>query len=89
MAYITARPQRSRASWFARALGSFFADEAQRLAGVGGFPEDLRSAEDLLFLNKIDRGNFKIAHAPAALVHWQVQSTPWLTFKRFVTYARK
>lgn len=54
---------------------------------VGGFPEDLRSAEDLLFLNKIEQANFRIANAPDALVHWQVQATPWATFKRFVTYA--
>jgi glycosyltransferase involved in cell wall biosynthesis len=55
---------------------------------VGGFPEDLRSAEDLLFMNKIEQANFRIANAPDAVVHWQVQATPWLTFKRFVTYAR-
>ncbi|HSS20798.1 MAG TPA: glycosyltransferase [Pyrinomonadaceae bacterium] len=55
---------------------------------VGGFPENLRSGEDLLFLNKIEQGSFRIANAPAALVHWQVQPTPWLTFKRFVIYAR-
>jgi glycosyltransferase involved in cell wall biosynthesis len=55
---------------------------------VGGFPENLRSAEDLLFMNKIEQGNFRIANAPDALVHWQVQPTPWLTFKRFVVYAR-
>ncbi|MEP6568705.1 MAG: glycosyltransferase [Acidobacteriota bacterium] len=55
---------------------------------VGGFPENLRSAEDLLFMNKIDEAGFRVASAPDALVHWQVQATPWLTFKRFVTYAR-
>lgn len=55
---------------------------------VGGFPEHLRSAEDLLFMNKIEQAGFRIANAPAALVHWQVRATPWLTFKRFVTYAR-
>jgi glycosyltransferase involved in cell wall biosynthesis len=55
---------------------------------VGGFPENLRSAEDLLFMNQIEQGHFHIANAPDALVHWQVQATPWLTFKRFVTYAR-
>jgi len=55
---------------------------------VGGFPEDLRSAEDLLFMNKIDQGNFRIAYEPEALVHWQIQPTPWLMFKRFVTYSR-
>ncbi len=55
---------------------------------VGGFPEDLRSAEDLLFMKKIEQAGFRIATAPDALVHWEVQATPWLTFKRFVTYAR-
>lgn len=55
---------------------------------VGGFPEDLRSAEDLLFMNKIEAGDFRIASAPDALVHWQVQATAWATFKRFVSYAR-
>jgi len=55
---------------------------------VGGFPEDLRSAEDLLFMNEIEQANFCIVNAPDALVHWQVQATPWLTFKRFVSYAR-
>lgn len=55
---------------------------------VGGFPENLRSAEDLLFMNKIEQGNFCITNAPDALVRWQVQATPWLTFKRFVSYAR-
>ncbi len=55
---------------------------------VGGFPEDLRSAEDLLFMNKIEHANFRVVNAPEALVHWQVHSKPWPTFKRFVTYAR-
>jgi glycosyltransferase involved in cell wall biosynthesis len=55
---------------------------------AGGFPEDLRSAEDLLFLNAVERKNFRIAHAPEALVHWQIQGTLLGTFKRFVTYAR-
>lgn len=55
---------------------------------IGGFPEDLRSAEDLLFLNAIEETNYRIAKAPDALVHWQVQGTLSGTFKRFVTYAR-
>ncbi|MGH9929971.1 MAG: glycosyltransferase [Pyrinomonadaceae bacterium] len=55
---------------------------------VGGFPEHLRSAEDLLFMNKIEQAGFRIGNAPDALVHWQVQATPCLTFKRFVTYSR-
>jgi glycosyltransferase involved in cell wall biosynthesis len=55
---------------------------------VGGFPEHLRSAEDLLFMNKIEQAKPGIANAPEAMVRWQIQATPWLTFKRFVTYAR-
>ncbi len=55
---------------------------------VGGFPEHLRSAEDLLFMNKIEESNFRVAFAIGALVHWQVQATAWGTFKRFTTYAR-
>jgi glycosyltransferase involved in cell wall biosynthesis len=55
---------------------------------VGGFPENLRSAEDLLFMRKIESADFKIARAPDALVHWHVQATPWRTFKRFIGYAR-
>jgi glycosyltransferase involved in cell wall biosynthesis len=55
---------------------------------VGGFPEDLRSAEDLLFMNKIDQAGFRTTYAPDARVHWQLQKNFWQTFKRFVTYAR-
>lgn len=55
---------------------------------VGGFPENLRSAEDLLFMRKIEGAGFKIARAPEALVHWQVEATAWGTFKRFIRYAR-
>jgi glycosyltransferase involved in cell wall biosynthesis len=55
---------------------------------VGGFPEDLRSAEDLLFMQKIERAGFRTVHAPRAVVYWSIQPTLWRTFKRFVTYAR-
>jgi glycosyltransferase involved in cell wall biosynthesis len=55
---------------------------------VGGFSEDLRSAEDLLFMNKIDDGAFKIAYAPEAVVSWDMPPSLGRTFKRFVTYSR-
>lgn len=55
---------------------------------VGGFPEDLRSAEDLLFMNKVERAGYRVARAPDAVVHWYLQPDIWQTFKRFVTYAR-
>jgi glycosyltransferase involved in cell wall biosynthesis len=55
---------------------------------VGGFPEHLRSAEDHLFINKIEAQGFSITYAPAAVVRWTMQPTFGLTFKRFVTYSR-
>ncbi len=55
--------------------------------GVGGFPEDLRSAEDLLFMDKIEAASFRIAYAPKAIVHWTIQSTLWKTFRRFIAYS--
>lgn len=55
---------------------------------VGGFSELLRSAEDHLFIKKIDEDGFQIGYAPKALVRWTMQPTFGLTFKRFVTYSR-
>lgn len=54
---------------------------------VGGFPEDLRSAEDLLFMDKVEAASFRIAHAPRAIVHWTIQPTLWKTFRRFIAYS--
>jgi len=55
---------------------------------VGGFPEHLRSAEDHLFISKIEEQGFSISYAPAAVVRWTLQPTFGLTFKRFVVYSR-
>jgi glycosyltransferase involved in cell wall biosynthesis len=55
---------------------------------VNGFPEDLRSAEDLLFMRAVERAGFRIKREPAAIVHWQIQPTLWRTFKRFTEYSR-
>lgn len=57
-------------------------------SAVGGFPEDLRSAEDLLFMRKIEEANFQIVRASDAIVHWDIQPDLWGTFKRFVKYSR-
>ena len=54
---------------------------------VGGFPEHLRSAEDLLFMRKIDNAGLAVSYEPAAVVHWNLQPRLWHTFKRFVTYS--
>ncbi len=55
---------------------------------VGGFPEHLRSAEDLLFMNKVSETQFRTVYAPDAKVRWSLQPTLGLTFRRFVSYAR-
>lgn len=55
---------------------------------VGGFPEHLRSAEDLLFMDKLDGEGLRIVRAPRAVVYWTIQPGFWTTFRRFVTYAR-
>lgn len=55
---------------------------------VGGFPEHLRSAEDLLFMNRVAETRFRTVYAPDAMVRWRLQPTFGLTFKRFVSYAR-
>jgi cellulose synthase/poly-beta-1,6-N-acetylglucosamine synthase-like glycosyltransferase len=87
MAYVSPRVEIEGKLVRSRSVVSLLMRKAVWQA-VGGFPENLRSAEDLLFLNKIEEAGFRVANAPDALVHWQVQATPWLTFKRFVTYAR-
>ncbi len=55
---------------------------------VGGFPEHLRSAEDLLFMRRIDQTEFRIVRTSRAIVYWEIQSTLWGTFRRFVEYSR-
>ena len=55
---------------------------------VGGFPEDLRSAEDLLFMRNVEQAGFRTVRAPAAIVHWTIQPNLWRTFRRFVAYAK-
>lgn len=55
---------------------------------VGGFPEHLRSAEDLLFMNQVEEKAFPVAYAPRAVVRWDLQPNIWRTFKRFAIYSR-
>jgi len=55
---------------------------------AGGFPEHLRSAEDLLFMNEVERAGWPTAYAPRALVRWDIQPNLWRTFRRFVAYSR-
>ncbi|MFL6231245.1 MAG: glycosyltransferase [Pyrinomonadaceae bacterium] len=54
---------------------------------VGGFP-DLRAAEDLMFMEEIARGGFRVAWTPRATVWWQLRPTLASTFRKFVLYSR-
>lgn len=55
---------------------------------VGGFPEDLRSAEDLLFMERVQNAGFNAVFEPRATIRWNLSPTFRGTFKRFVVYAR-
>jgi glycosyltransferase involved in cell wall biosynthesis len=55
---------------------------------TGGFPEQLRSAEDLLFMRRIIQSGAKIVRTPKAIVYWNIQPNFRGTFKRFSAYAR-
>jgi len=54
---------------------------------VGGFP-DLRAAEDLIFMEAIEREGFKVGWAPQATAWWHMQPTLGRTYKRFQVYSR-
>jgi hypothetical protein len=55
---------------------------------VNGFPEDLRSGEDLVFMDRVESAGYKAAFEPRAQVHWDLRPTLWSTFKRFLVYSR-
>ncbi len=53
---------------------------------LGGFPEHLRSGEDLLFIDKALR-SARFAYAPRARVSWELAPTCRATYQRFRAYA--
>lgn len=55
---------------------------------VNGFPEELRSAEDLIFMDRVENAGYHFVFEPRAQVHWDLRPTLWATFKRFVVYSR-
>jgi glycosyltransferase involved in cell wall biosynthesis len=55
---------------------------------VGGFPESLRSGEDLVFMNRVEGAGFHSVSEPLAVVYWNIKPTLASTFKRFVAYSR-
>ena len=56
--------------------------------GVHGFPEDLRSAEDLVFMDRVENAGYRSVFEPRAEVHWELRPTLAGTFRRFVVYSR-
>ena len=55
---------------------------------VGGFPEDLRSAEDLIFMDRLEAVGYRAVFEPRAVVNWNLRPTLGTTFKRFLVYSR-
>jgi glycosyltransferase involved in cell wall biosynthesis len=55
---------------------------------AGRFREDLRSAEDRLFILALDTAHVRETHAPDATVEWELRPTLSSTFEKFNTYAR-
>lgn len=56
-------------------------------AKVKGFPENLRSAEDLLFMDRLEQAGYRAVFEPRAQVYWRLRSTLKSTFKRFLVYS--
>jgi len=56
-------------------------------AKVNGFPENLRSAEDLIFMDRLEKAGYRAVFEPRALVYWRLRSTLNSTFKRFLVYS--
>lgn len=70
--------------------GKFIASSLMKKAvweKVGGFP-DFRAAEDLIFMEEVEKHRHKTARAPDAMVHWKVQPTILTTFRKFVLYSK-
>jgi glycosyltransferase involved in cell wall biosynthesis len=78
--YLTPRArQRSIASCLMR---------REAWAAAGGFREDLRASEDLLFFRELEKARVQEAYSERALVRWRLQPTVSSTFRRFTVYSR-
>ena len=85
LAYVTALSPSPLGPVRTRSVAScLLRKEAWRRAG--GFP-DLRAAEDLLFMRRLDELGCRVALAPEARVTWQLQPTLGATFRRFRSYS--
>ncbi|MGI8733564.1 MAG: glycosyltransferase [Pyrinomonadaceae bacterium] len=55
---------------------------------AGGFREDLRSSEDLLFFKRLDAAGVRTTKCHDAVVAWELRPTLATTFRRFKVYSR-
>jgi len=54
---------------------------------LGGFVEGLGTGEDVLFVERIRRGDLAVRLAPSAVVHWQIPRTLGGVMRRLVHYS--
>jgi glycosyltransferase involved in cell wall biosynthesis len=54
----------------------------------GGFREDLRAAEDLVFFRRLRELDARTTTAPAAGVSWALSAGPWAAFRRLCLYSQ-
>lgn len=59
----------------------------ETFAGMRGFPENLRSGEDLIFLQELHAQHASTSFAPTAIAHWQLAPNIGATFRRFRVYS--
>lgn len=55
---------------------------------AGGFPEDLRAAEDLVFFERLARAGVAAVRAPRAVIRWSLSPSPAAAFRRLRLYSR-
>lgn len=54
---------------------------------VGGFVEGFRTGEDLIFVQRVRDGDFRVSVTPTAEVHWEIPRTLRGTVRRLVNYS--
>lgn len=54
---------------------------------VGGFPEHLRAAEDLVFMERLDDSRVPTVRSPKAVVSWRLAPGPGGVWRRFRLYS--
>jgi glycosyltransferase involved in cell wall biosynthesis len=88
IAYVMPKTQHGEQGALTR--GRFIASSLMRREvwrRAGGFP-DMRAAEDLIFMERVEAQGARTRWAPRANVRWQLQPTLARTFRRFALYSK-